>query len=258
MGNKHSFFMDTIAQTSSIPAFTVSEVLRKGWEITKKYWAQYLVFGLIVLALYIPVSILGGLSQEKAWAFIMFLVNVAYQTVIMIATVRLVLLAVDGKQIVYRDLFKIDPMHALYVFGTMLLLAIVVGIGFIVLIIPGIILALMFALSIYVAVEKNMNPIDAMKASKALTDGNKGNIFLFWLAIAGLNIAIVAIPLVLVIGVGSLIDDLQAAVILGIVAFVVLVIPFIIANFVLGMVSAFGFGYIYRKLTNKNPGALRV
>src|SRR5262249_36576075 len=73
--------------------------------------------------------------------------------------------------------------------------------------VPGVILGLGLSLSSYYCIDQKMGPIDAMKASWAATNGQKGKIFLFGLVaflliIAGylacLCGAFVAIPVVMV------------------------------------------------------------
>lgn len=227
--------------------FTVNEVLTKGWEITKKYWLQYIGLVAIIVGYSILFSGVSGISESGAWQLLMFLINLSAQIIFTMATIRLALNAVDGKQIVYKDLFKFDAMQAVYVLGVMILFSIVVGLGLLLFIIPGIILALMFSFAIYFVVEKNMSPIEAMGKSKEITEGNRTNIFLFWLALFGLNIAIVAVPGALIYLIGTLAGDVAVP------AVIILVILFLIPMFVvavaLSMISSFGFGYMYRKLS---------
>lgn len=73
------------------------------------------------------------------------------------------------------------------VFVVSLLYAIVSAIGYLLLIVPGVIVSLMFAVSVPAAIVEKLGPIEAMKRSRELTDGYKGLIFitffLWWLLI---------------------------------------------------------------------------
>src|SRR5262249_54988215 len=68
-------------------------------------------------------------------------------------------------------------------FGTMLLalFLIQVGttIGFLLCIVPGVILALGWSLAVPLIVDKNLPAIDALKESWRMTNGHKGNLFVF-------------------------------------------------------------------------------
>ncbi len=80
--------------------------------------------------------------------------------------------------------------------GMSILLFIIVGIGLVLIIVPGIYAALAFGLAGYAVVDKGMNPIAALKESARLTKGNRWKLFLFALAVVGLSI-LAAIPLFL-------------------------------------------------------------
>ncbi|MBQ6538804.1 MAG: DUF975 family protein [Bacilli bacterium] len=66
------------------------------------------------------------------------------------------------------------------------LLGLVVGCGFILLIIPGIIFALMFSMTMYImSDDKEISAIDAMKKSAEMMKGHKGELFLLYLSFFG-------------------------------------------------------------------------
>lgn len=70
--------------------------------------------------------------------------------------------------------------------ATMFLMILGIYLGMILLIVPGVILALGLGLAQYFVVDKNMGPIDAMKASWAATDGHKAKLFLLGLISVGI------------------------------------------------------------------------
>lgn len=71
-------------------------------------------------------------------------------------------------------------------FLIMLLSGIAIGIGYCILIIPGIILSLMLSQSFFVLVDNNdMSAIDCMKASCQMMNGNKGYLFVLMLSFIG-------------------------------------------------------------------------
>lgn len=92
--------------------------------------------------------------------------------------------AVDGVSI--NHLWNPKPFWK-YV-GGKILTSIIVLIGFVLLIIPGIIAALGLMFVTYLIVDRHMNPIDAIKESWRITKGHKWELFLLALALIGLNI----------------------------------------------------------------------
>jgi hypothetical protein len=63
------------------------------------------------------------------------------------------------------------------VFIVTLLSGVIALVGYVMLIVPGVIVSLMLAVSVPVAVVEGLGPIDSLKRSKELTDGYKGLIF---------------------------------------------------------------------------------
>jgi uncharacterized membrane protein len=63
------------------------------------------------------------------------------------------------------------------VLGVGLLMALCILLGLAALIIPGVIMIFMFYVAVPVTVIEHLGPIDALKRSKALTDGFKGALF---------------------------------------------------------------------------------
>lgn len=92
----------------------------------------------------------------------------------------------DASSVTLKDLWRPHPFWK-YV-GTILLLALIVIVGFILLIVPGVILALMLWASVYLVLDKGLGPVAALKESRRMTKGNRWKLFLLSLAIIGINI----------------------------------------------------------------------
>ncbi len=85
-----------------------------------------------------------------------------------------------------KDLWHPHPFWKFL--GTSVLAGIIILIGFILLIVPGIIAAIMFSFVTYLVIEKGMQPVEALKESVRLTKGNRLQLFLLGLALLGVNI----------------------------------------------------------------------
>ncbi|MBY0110849.1 hypothetical protein K2Y00_02490 [Patescibacteria group bacterium] len=85
-----------------------------------------------------------------------------------------------------KDLWAPRPFWK-YVFTT-ILVAFAFLLGIILLIVPGIIAMLMFGMSLYLVMDRGMDPVPAMKESARITKGNRWRLLGLYAAILGLNI----------------------------------------------------------------------
>jgi uncharacterized membrane protein len=72
--------------------------------------------------------------------------------------------------------------------GAQILLAIILIVGFLLLIVPGVIAAVGLGFSPYLVVDRAKGPIEALKESWRITKGHKWQLFLLGLVIIGINI----------------------------------------------------------------------
>ena len=79
----------------------------------------------------------------------------------------------------------------LNIFVVTLIMSVLIAIGFALLVIPGIILALAYAFAEFIVIDSNTAPIDALKKSRMMMKGYKGNYFVFWLSFFGWFLLIV-------------------------------------------------------------------
>jgi len=94
------------------------------------------------------------------------------------------------------------------VIGMSMLIGLGVGLGFIALIVPGIILAMMWSLAVPVKILENKGATDAMSRSADLTKGDRGRIFVIWLLFVVLSIGVGLLlrwPLEMAAGVSSMV-----------------------------------------------------
>ncbi len=92
------------------------------------------------------------------------------------------------------------------VIGLSILVGLGVGLGFIALIVPGVLLALMWSLAVPVKILENKGATDAMSRSSDLTKGDRGRIFVIWLLFIVLSFAVSWLlqwPILLAAGIGA-------------------------------------------------------
>ena len=171
--------------------FSKSEAIKFGWNTTKKNFPfllkVYLIAGVI--------SVLGNTTYYKVKLIDFdFVTNFLIQTALWILTtiismglIKIALKFTDDQKPNISDLYRQYPLFFKYFAGE-ILAAIAAFLGFILLIVPGIILFIKLYFVNLLIIDKGFGPIQAIKKSWKMTQGQFWNLFLFGLALLGLNI----------------------------------------------------------------------
>lgn len=102
---------------------------------------------------------------------------------------RMVLMAHDGGKPRFDMVFK-ESWNVLWRYALAMIVSIViVVIGLVLLIVPGIIAQIMLSLAIFLILEKHMMPIEALKESRRMTKGKRWDLLLFYIVCGALNLA---------------------------------------------------------------------
>jgi uncharacterized membrane protein len=164
--------------------FSIGEALSNGWHFMKK---NFLLFFYIILTLIAVELIIAIGKRIGAVGILLVIACFVVMMILKLGVIRIALDTVDKKKVDYRQLFSQPNLFPDYLIGTVLYILIVIG-GLILLIVPGIIWAIKFQFYDYYIVDKKMGPFDALKRSAKATYGYKWSLFLFALAIIGINI----------------------------------------------------------------------
>lgn len=169
---------------------SVSEALRFGWETFKK--RPGILIGGFVGAM-IASGVVSGILTPAEGAevgftgVLMIIASVVIGILIEIGMLTFAIRAHDSIETVkINDLWNPTPLWP-YMLGQ-LLVGVIVLIGFLLLVVPGVILMLGLLFSSYLIVDKKKGPIEAIKESWRITDGHKWQLLLFVLAIVGINL----------------------------------------------------------------------
>ena len=73
--------------------------------------------------------------------------------------------------------------------GASILVGLTIGVGFVLLIVPGIIATLMFMFTTFIVIDRELGPVEAMKESHRITRGHKWPLLGFLLVLMLINIA---------------------------------------------------------------------
>lgn len=164
--------------------FSTGEALSYGWKKLQENVGPLLTAALAILAVNVIFwllgsGFLGGLFKLIGW-FVSILISMG--------VIRIALKIVDGKPVETADLFQ-RADQALPYFIASVIVGIMVGIGFIFLIVPGIYLAITFGFFGYNIVDKEHGIVESIEQSAAITRAQKGDLFGFGVALFLFNLA---------------------------------------------------------------------
>jgi len=183
-----------------MPTFSIGECIRFGWETFKK--RPGILIGAIVLTTLIPSipgilvpspEVMPGVPPPPPTTALLVATLVATLTSLVLgifAAIGMTTLALrahdDIASVKIGDLWNPQPFWRYL--GAQFLVAIIIFVGLLLLVVPGIIAALGLLFVTFVVIDRGAGPINALKESWRITNGNKWQLFLFGLVLIGLNL----------------------------------------------------------------------
>jgi uncharacterized membrane protein len=124
-------------------------------------------------------------AAASALALAFLLVNLVIGAFLRVGLTRIWLQIARGETPTLGVLFSGGDRLGAMLIAT-ILLGLVIGLGFVLLIVPGVVLGLGLCLTQFYVIDTNMSARQAMRASWAATKGQKGDLFVLGLAAVGL------------------------------------------------------------------------
>jgi uncharacterized membrane protein len=195
--------------------FSVGSAIRYGWETFKSRPWFFIGASVVIVIAYIVVgaitsgidAALGATPEEPS--IVGGLVNLALSTIISMGVLAFFLDAHDNPRT--ADLSALwHPQQFWKFLGASILVGLAVGIGLVLLIVPGVIAAIFFMFSTLLVIDRDLGPIDAMKESMRIGLGHR------W-SLLGL---IVLLSLIALVGVLALFVGVLVAMPVAALAFV--------------------------------------
>ena len=174
---------------------TYSGAFSHGWLTMKKYFIELLVVILVLILFSIPMGIVNSFVDRATFGYpSLTIFGIAYGMIVLgpigYGVNWLFLKAVRNEPFKTYDMFMAFQNIWNVVIAN-ILVGVIVGIGFVLLIVPGIIFACRMAFVSYLVMDQKMEAIAAVKKSWEMTRGYSWTIFgmaimSFFIAIAGL------------------------------------------------------------------------
>jgi len=184
-----------VTQTPS-QSLDISEAFRAGWRGFVANIVPLIVIALVVWVVTGAVNLWA--NQSTGWVqFVLGLVSFFLGQLIAIVWISLALAIVDGREITTDTLLPSGATLISYLIASFLF-SLMLGIGLVLLVIPGLIVAVVFGLYGWALVDKALDPIEALRHSSRITSGHRWQVVAFLLAALVLNLVGV---LLLVVGV---------------------------------------------------------
>ena len=168
-------------------------MIRFGWETFKKRpWFLIGAFLAINVGYGIASGAVNGMlvaliGKSGGAAILETLVRFIFQTLLGIGMIQFFLKAHDDvSTATLWDLWNPKPFWRYA--GTTIVSLLIILIGLVLLIVPGIIAMIALMFTSYLVVDRSLQPIEAIKESARITKGNRMELFLFVLAIIGISI----------------------------------------------------------------------
>lgn len=170
--------------------FSKKEAIKFGWD-TMRGNLGFFIMLLIILVLisFIPNQISEKLKDDySALSFIITIIGWILSIIVSLGIIKITLRFVDNEKGNFSDLFSQYPLFFKYVLAG-IIYNLIVFVGLILLIIPGIIWGIRYQFFSYFLVDKNFGPIEALKKSSEITKGAKWDLFLFGILLWLINVA---------------------------------------------------------------------
>jgi uncharacterized membrane protein len=172
----------------TIERVPIEESLKIGWDGTKKHF--WLLLGMLLVA-NVPYMICNVVFQffKDSHPFIsigILWLGMAFQFICQLGMIRACLKIINQQSLAFGDLFSMLPRTLAYL-GAIIIFLIAIGVGCLLLIVPGVIIGIKLQLFPYFIVDKNMGPIEALKASWEATKDVKLRLFLLYLVFGVVN-----------------------------------------------------------------------
>ncbi len=169
--------------------FLIDEAIQFGWQIMKKNFFFFVGILLFIIAIQLLPVILTNIDlfASDIASIITYLLVMLVGIIVGMGAIKISLNFCDHKKSSFSTLFSQYRLFFIYLLTT-IIYSLIVLLGFILFIIPGIYLAIRFAFFEYFIIDKKMGVIQSLKESWKITKGNFWGLFAFYFIVIIINI----------------------------------------------------------------------
>ncbi len=170
-------------------------LIGQSWNLTKKNFgslAKIFFFSFVMLfALQLVTSFILSVSKSSDFGTqvgaLIYVLTWILQMIITMGWINVAIKIARGEAVDFQDLLAKKHRIFHYLLAS-LLLSLLVMVGFILFIVPGIYLLFKYSYVMSLVIDREMGVMDALKASSKMTDGSKGTLFLYGFGFLGITI----------------------------------------------------------------------
>ncbi len=140
----------------------------------------------------------GGLASLLASA-IFFILIITINVIFEVGLIKISIIFRNGRKPQIRDLYNSNPIILMNYLVASCIYSLMVLIGLLLLVVPGIYLSLKYQYYDYLIVDRGMGPFEALKESGRATEGAKTDLFMFWLTLfLGILVAMILLAALII------------------------------------------------------------
>ena len=169
--------------------FVKREAIDFGFEVAKRNVVFFVgVFVIWAIVSIFSSTIQGTLNSNKQFllSFIFSILTWIISSIVSMGIINISLLFVEKKKPELRDIFYTKKVFNFILMS--IIRTVIVIIGFILLIVPGLIFSIKLQFSDFLIVDKKLDAIDSLKGSWEMTKGVKMNLFIFRILLGLINL----------------------------------------------------------------------
>ena len=167
----------------------IGDAVKFGWKTMKANGGFFICLLLAFWLITVGSQILAGFLEERiiSLSIIFYIIAIVLEFALTLGFIKICIMFCDNQKVTIGDLFSCFHLFRKYVYATILYMVIVV-VGFVLLIFPGVIWAIKFGFYPYFIVDKNQGVIDSLKASSRITMGAKWDLLGFCFVVFIINL----------------------------------------------------------------------
>ena len=188
-----------------------------------------------------------SLSIFAVLIILSIIINIMFQ----VGLINISIIFRNGETPQIRDLYSSTPIVLVNYLVATFFYGLMVAVGLLLLIVPGVFLALKYQFYGYLITDRGMGPFDALKESGRLTDGAKKDLLVFWLTLlCGIFVIMLVLGLFVALPIGFIMAVISKDLV-PIFAIVISLITTIINTMIIVPITNLAMADIYKTLQTR-------